>query len=207
MNGRIAKGFDLLAPIYDGLAQLFIGRHIVSSQLHFLSHFRECKRLLILGGGSGWILKHIQQECPALEIDYIDVSPRMLQLARKNTDPGSRVNFILGTEDDIPDQLYDGAITSFYLDMFDDRSLDSVIDKIKKAMARSGKWVVTDFVNDRKGHEVMLWLMYRFFGIVTRIRATHLPEWKNRMKHAGCKLIEYEVFANGFIRAELYNSR
>jgi hypothetical protein len=37
MSEQIARGFDRLAPFYDSLARLIIGKGIKQSQLHFLN--------------------------------------------------------------------------------------------------------------------------------------------------------------------------
>jgi ubiquinone/menaquinone biosynthesis C-methylase UbiE len=204
---RTAKGFDLLAPFYDDVARLVIGKDIVNAQLHFLRRLTECNRLLIIGGGTGWFLDFLCSECPDIEIDYIDLSPVMIDMASKRTGNGKRINFIEGTVNDIPDQLYDGVISNFYLDMFDESSLSVVIEKIKKSLSSSAFWIVTDFVNGRMGHKLKLWLMYRFFRIVARIEASRLPDWQNQMILSGSKLIDCKISDDGFIVSNLYLTR
>lgn len=204
MKNRIASGFDSLAPYYDGLARFFIGKDIVNAQLHFLKSFRECNHLLILGGGSGWILEPLCAACPELQIDYIDMSSKMIEAAKENSGNHAHVNFIQGTESDIPNRLYDGVITNFYLDLFEERNLSKVMDKIRVSLTHSALWLVTDFVQDKVWHKVMLWTMYRFFRIVTRIEATHLPDWQNNMIEVGHTLCATRKFKNGFIKSNLY---
>lgn len=204
MNKRIAQGFDWLAPYYDRLARLIIGRGIVNSQLHFLTTFKGGKRLLILGGGSGWILEYLCKECPGLQIDYIDLSYRMLLMAKRRVLNKAQVQFILGTEDDVPNQLYDGVITNYYLDMFDSTELSNVIEKVKRFLTKDALWVVTDFVNERKTHSIMLWWMYRFFNIITQIEAAHLPDWQQQMIQCGGTLLDHKKFKKGFITSNLY---
>ncbi len=204
MNKRIAQGFDLLAPFYDGLARLIIGRDIINSQLHFLSVFRGGKHLLILGGGSGWILEYLCIECPGLQIDYIDISPRMIFMAKRRVKNNAQVHFIQGTEGDVPNQLYDGVITNYYLDMFDNKELSNVIEKIKRSITKDALWVVTDFVNERKTYRIVLWWMYRFFKIITQIEATRLPDWQHQMTKSGSALIDHKKFKKGFITSNLY---
>lgn len=206
MNTRIAKGFNFLAPFYDFLARLVIGKSIVVSQLYFLRRFKECQHVLIVGGGSGWLLDSLYKECPDVRIDYIDVSSGMINKAKIKSRNSQRVNFITGTEDDIPDRLYDGVITNFYLDMFDEKGLNIVIGKVNRSLTNSAFWVVTDFVIVRRRHELMVWWMYRFFRIITRIEARRLPDWQSYMKVAGNELLESKKFENGFIVANLYST-
>lgn len=204
MKNRIAAGFDFIAPFYDFLARTVIGNDIVNAQLHFLNSFKACNHILILGGGSGWILEPLCAVCPDLRIDYIELSPKMLHAAKRNSDNHRFVNFIQGTENDIPNRFYDGVITNFYLDMFDARGISVVINKIRKSLTHSALWVVTDFVNESSWHRMMLWLMYRFFRLIARIEATQLPDWETEMIHAGFTLSEIKKFKSGFIKSALY---
>jgi tRNA (cmo5U34)-methyltransferase len=204
MKNRIASGFDFIAPFYDVLARVVIGKDIVNAQLHFLKSFKECNHILILGGGSGWILEPLCAACPDLQIDYIELSPRMINAAEKKSGKNGYVNFIQGTENDIPNRLYDGVITNFYLDMFAEQSLNNVIDKVKESLTSSALWVVTDFVDESAWNKMMLWLMYRFFRIIAWIEATHLPDWQDEMIHAGFTLSDSKKFKNGFIKSNLY---
>lgn len=204
MKNRIATGFDFLAPFYDFLARAVIGNDIVRAQLHFLKSFKACNHILILGGGSGWILKPLCTACPDLRIDYIELSLNMLDAAKRNSDKKWHINFIQGTESDIPNRLYDGVITNFYLDMFDARGINAVINKISKALTHSALWVVTDFINESRGHKIMLWIMYRFFRVIARIEATQLPDWESKMVHAGFTVSSSKKFKSGFIKSTLY---
>jgi ubiquinone/menaquinone biosynthesis C-methylase UbiE len=202
MKSRVAKGFDFLAPFYDRLARVMIGNDIVLSQVYFLEQLKKCKRLLILGGGSGWILNDICGHFPNLEIDYVDLSPAMIKRARKGLKYKSNVNFIQGTEDNLRD--YDGVITNFFLDMFDDKGVNMVIEKIKRSLRHDAIWLVTDFVNERKRHRVKLWWMYRFFGMVATIEAVRLPDWRWLISEVGFELLESRKFNDGFIASHIY---
>ncbi len=204
MRNQIATGFDFLAPIYDGLARLVIGGDIVNSQLHFLKHFSGCSCLLILGGGSGWLLEYLCKNNSELEIHYIDISSRMIEAAKNKIGDRKHIHFILGTEDDIPNHQFDGVITNFYLDMFNQRSLSEVIKKIKRSLTNEAHWVVTDFINNRKTHAIKLWCMYRFFRIITQIEATQLADWQSEMVKNDCILLASKTFKNGFITSNLY---
>jgi len=204
VRNRIAKGFDLLAPVYDALARWTIGKDIVQSQLCFLDRLKTCNRILVLGGGSGWILESLCAQFPNLEIDYIDLSPKMIARSIPRLKVKGRVNFIIGTEEDIPDSEYDGIITNFYLDLFASQTLSDVIEKLKSARVDHSIWIATDFVNERKWHAIKLWCMYRFFGVISHIEAKRLSDWQSLMIKAGFILMEQKKFANGFIAANCY---
>ena len=102
MNSTGFNGFDRLAPIYDPLARMIYGKSIVQAQTSFLSIIPPFSKVLILGGGTGWLLTELLRGHPTCEVWYIESSANMLSMTiKKNGHPG-RVHFILGTEKDIP---------------------------------------------------------------------------------------------------------
>jgi len=114
----------------------------------------------------------------------------------------SRVNFIHGTEDFIPAGIsFDVVITPFYLDLFSDNACRVAIQKIKSSLHAKSIWIITDFVNAAWWHYCMLFLMYRFFEITTRIEADRLPGWESILKQHGFNEIKSNLFHSGFIKS------
>ncbi len=204
MSGRISTGFDRLAPAYAFLSKIIFGNSIQKSQLHFLNYISPDDRILVLGGGSGDLLKSILKTYPELIIDYIDISPKMLELARKKNPIALNVKFIEGTEQNIPEVSYPVVITNFYLDLFPDEILTNVIYRIKKSVRPSARWLVTDFVDEKSWHQLMLWIMYRFFRVTTGIEANRLPGWKVALEKSGVHEVESANYYGGFIRSSVY---
>ncbi|MEQ1586808.1 MAG: class I SAM-dependent methyltransferase [Cyclobacteriaceae bacterium] len=196
----MAAGFDRLAPVYDALARIVIGNGIRKSQLHFLNHLTAKNKLLILGGGTGWILPFILKTNPALQIDYIDVSPKMIALAKGRV-KDSRVRFIVGTEENIPDTDYDCVITNFYLDLFDDAKLESVVLRIKNSLQPGACWIATDFISEKFWHKSLLTVTYQFFRVTTGLQTLKLPFWEQELHKAGGTQLETKDYSGGFIKS------
>lgn len=201
----LARGFDRLAPIYDSLARLVIGKNIRASQLHFLSHITQKQKLLILGGGTGWILPFIFEINPTLYIDYVDLSPTMLSKAKLNAKGNQNIRFIEGTEGSIHEGKYDCVVTNFYLDLFNDDQLGVVVDQIKRSLQPNACWLTADFVSEKTWHKVMLWIMYRFFSLATTLKTSSLPDWEQGLKRAGGKLIATKMNSRGFIKSVVFD--
>src|SRR5579872_6146211 len=115
--------FDGISTIYDQLSQLVFGENLVESQKTFLKKIPNQSTILILGGGTGWILVELLKAQPNCEVWYIEASQKMISLSKEKTKSDNRVHFIHGTEDQIPDVKFDVVITNFYLDLFDDDSI------------------------------------------------------------------------------------
>lgn len=200
MSRSVAVGFDRLAPVYDVLARIVIGSGIRTSQLHFLNHLTTKKKLLILGGGTGWILPFILEANPTLQIDYIDMSPKMVELAKGRVKDSS-VRFKVGTEENIPDIDYDCVITNFYLDLFDDTKLQSVVLRIKNSLGPGAYWIATDFVNEKTWQKRVLTIMYWFFDLTTGLKTLNLPLWEQGLHRAGGTQLEMKKYSRGFIKS------
>jgi tRNA (cmo5U34)-methyltransferase len=201
---RTSTGFDLLAPAYTFLIRKVFGKTLERAQCHFLHYLKPDDHILMLGGGDGTFLKVLLATHPNLRIDYIDISPRMIALAKQKTPTSSTVNFIVGTEENIPNTPYSVVITNFYLDLFSDKTLKTIIEKIKSCMQPKAYWFATDFVHEKWWHGLMLWLMYRFFRITTGIEAKRLPKWQHHLTDTHEKEIVAEKFYHGFVLTSVY---
>lgn len=199
-----SNNFDRIAFVYDRLARLLFGRSIIQSQLFFLHKIPDRSTVLILGGGSGWILEELLALRPSVEVCYIEASKRMISLAKERLQNDQRVQFICGTENDIPDRAFTIVITNFYLDLFNQQSLSSVLQRIKKSLAPSANWIVTDFVDKKRWHRVMLKIMYIFFRITTKIEASKLPEWNTAVAQLGGVKTASKSFYGDFIEATFF---
>lgn len=207
MSKSVARGFNRLAPVYDALARIVIGKGIRTSQLHFLNPLRERHKLLLLGGGTGWILPFITKINPTIQIDYIDISHRMIEQARSRVSADFQVRFIVGTEENIPDKDYDCVITNFYLDLFDDLSLEHVVFRIKNSILPNAIWVATDFINERLWHKRALAIMYTFFRVTTGMSTQKLPLWEKELRKAGGAQLEMAKYSRGFIKSVVFRFR
>jgi tRNA (cmo5U34)-methyltransferase len=199
--------FNWIAGVYDSLTRLVFGRSFYKAQCFFLEDLKFRRKVLIIGGGTGWILRELLIVNAGCEVDYIEASSRMLAIARAEISDQDkhRVKFTLGTEKDIDAwPKYDAVITNFFLDLFDD-SLDHVIQKIRASLSKHSLWIVTDFIDQRRWwHRLMLRVMYIFFNLTTGIEARRLPDYERRLANAGIKKSKEEVFFGSFIKTAIY---
>lgn len=201
-----ANNFDRIAWIYDTLARLVFGNAIKKSQLHHLRQLKPNSNILILGGGTGWLLKELIGLQPTSRICYIEASEQMLGLSKKKTDNHHTIQFIHGTEEDIPREAkFDFIITNFYLDLFTNQSLDNVIPRVSVHASPACQWIVTDFVDRRIWWQViMLKFMYKFFRIATNIQASALPDWNAKLQQYQWHKNTAASFYGGFIESCIY---
>jgi ubiquinone/menaquinone biosynthesis C-methylase UbiE len=202
--------FDRIAGFYDALARIVFGKHIADSQRHFLDAVNDGSKVLILGGGTGWLLAELLSRKHDCEVWYVEASQRMIALSEEKTGAVKKnVHFIHGTEQSIPPGiLFDFVITNFYLDLFSNESLSKVLSKIKMTMKENARWLATDFVYRGKWWQsVLLWIMYRFFRMMSSIEARSLPEWEQLTDEAGLITTQEKMFFGGFIKNAVMSKR
>ncbi len=199
-------GFDGIATVYDRLARLIFGNAIQKAQEYFLNDVPLESKVLVLGGGTGALLAKLLELKPTCEVWYIEASEKMLKLSKEKTNDSGRVHFIHGTENSIPSEIrFDVVITNFYLDLFPDELLDSVLEKIQKASKPDTLWLITDFVDGKKWWQfVLLKIMYSFFQVTCGVQATYLPNWNQILLRRRLTKKKSELFFGKFIEAAVY---
>jgi tRNA (cmo5U34)-methyltransferase len=198
------SGFDWLAPVYDQLVSLVFGKSMRKAQIHFLDHIQPNTKVLIVGGGTGWLLEEISKRNITCEIWYVELSDKMMELSKARM-VNNNIHFIRGTEEDIPAGIqYDVVITNFYLDLFPNARLPEVILRLDHITHSSTHWIVTDFEKQKWWHTVMLKIMYVFFRLTCNIEASRLPDWRLDLNGLGWKENKSAWRYGNFIRTTLW---
>ncbi len=110
------NGFDAVAGIYDGLARLVYGKSLHAAQAQFLPVIPSDAKVLIIGGGTGWLLHELLLLNTGCQVWYVEASAKMIVAAQKKIGNDARVHFIHGTEAAIPEEVvFDVVITNFFL--------------------------------------------------------------------------------------------
>lgn len=137
-------------------------------------------KILIVGGGTGWIIEEIsKQHSSGLAITYIDKSEKMVALSRTRHTGTNSVDYLSGAIEDLPlpIETFDIVFTPFILDCLSEPLLGSVIGKLDHCLKPGGLWLFADFhlsANSMLWQRMLLKLMYLFFTLTTSIGATRL---------------------------------
>lgn len=200
--------FNWIARSYDELVKLVFGDTLHQAEMHFVNEIGSNQSVLILGGGSGKFLSALLRTKPAIQVTYIEASSEMIALAKTKVDATTRVEFVHGTEQAIPSQEFDVVITNFFLDLFQQQQVESLVGIVSKHLKVNGKWLVTDFEKSSKlSHRVLLSLMYLFFTVSGSIDAKTLPKWRPVFQSAGLKLRQEKLFRDGFVSTTVFSKQ
>ena len=202
--------YDKIATVYDLLSRIVFGKSIVNAQVSLLKCLPAGEyRLLIVGGGTGWILEELAKQRPqGLTIDYVEASAKMIELSKNRGCATNTVNFIcLPIESFESGHLYNVIITPFVLDNFDEQKLEQVFYKLDALVADGGTWLYADFVYSKETspgwQKLLLKIMYFFFRISTKIETGELVATEKLFEKSYRKKMEAGFYFN-FIKAIAY---
>ena len=172
--------YNFIAPYYHSLSQLiFLNRQ---QQAHFLilKYLKDGDKILWVGGGAGKFIAELEKLNLKLEIDYVDFSSKMIELAKKETITNLKINFIVADIFDFEtDKKYDVVMTTFLFDHFTQTKAEELFLRLNKCLCKNGIWFYVDFVENQKGWQKSLTkLMLRFFRVVIGLDISQLPKMK-----------------------------
>lgn len=164
-----------------------------------------------MGEGTGTLLTHLLRIDPALNMDYIDPSIKMLELARKKipAEYVDQVQFIAGTHQSIPPQKkYDAVLTFFVIDCMQQEEAMEFVHSLTVVLKQDGCLLMADFFLPRNLYQrLLLWLMYRFFSVVAAINTTSLPDYDSLFNSIVLAEEGRHNFMKGFIQSRYYRKR
>lgn len=203
----MAANYNNSAWFYDTLARLVYGKALVNAQVYLLKHIPQKAKVLIVGGGTGWILEEITRiQLSGLQITYVEIAPNMMALSKKRNVGNNQVTFINDAIEnvDLPTN-FDIAFTPFLLDNFTEESLNKIFTSIAVSLKPNALWLNTSFqLTGKWWQRVMLQSMFILFKVICNIEASKLPEINRCFEEKHFKLIEQQNFFGEFIGARVY---
>jgi len=208
----VPANYDKIARFYDVLSRIIFGKNIVQAQVCLLQYVPANSSILIIGGGTGWILEELVKiHATGLMIDYVENAVQMMALSKNRNCAGNVVNYInLPVEDFKAKGKYDVIITPFILDNFTQKKAEIIFNQLHVMLKKQGIWLYADFVysktEGRLWQKILLKTMYLFFSITTGIETLELADVSGYFKQ------DYELFFERrfyfkFIKAIAYQKR
>jgi len=205
----MAANYNNSAWFYDRLSRLVYGGSLINAQIYLLQYIPANSNVLIVGGGTGWILEEIAKIHPSgLQITYAEVAPSMMALSQKRNTAGNEVTFINDAIENISlSGNFDVIITPFLFDNFTEQTLTIVFDHIHALIKPTGIWLNADFqLTGKWWQKVMLKSMLLFFKLLCSIEASKLPDIEKQFEKHGYKEIAQKTFYGDFIVSKVYRN-
>jgi ubiquinone/menaquinone biosynthesis C-methylase UbiE len=204
----LANNYDNAAWFYDSLSRLVFGKAIINAQVYLLQHIPARSNILIVGGGTGWILDELTARHPAgLTITYVEVSAKMMAISTTRNIGANNLTFINSAIEHVvlqPD--FDVVITPFLFDNFNETTAQKVFDHLNSALKPEALWLYADFEPTGKlWQNILLKTMLSFFKILCGVEASRLPDTKHFFAEQCYKSVNSRTFFGDFIKATVYS--
>ncbi|MEP1095013.1 MAG: methyltransferase [Cyclobacteriaceae bacterium] len=195
------NNFDFVAPFYDWLAMLVFGETIERSTSHYLSEIGKDANILIVGGGTGNILKSLPK---CNQITYLEKSVKMMTRSKRK----ARNRAMQFVEMDFLDfettDRYDFLICPFFLDCFQEATLTEVLNRIKQLLRYNGRLIVSDFQS--KPEPTLFKFMHYFFRIFSSLESKKLKDIHQFIIQREFQTEKEEFFHKNMIFSRVYRN-
>lgn len=206
----MGNNYDLIAPYYDRLSRLVFGQSQRQAQISQLTVLKSCSRILIAGGGTGWILEEINGlGLKDLEIVYLEASAEMILLAVQRESGDLKIQFLQDSAELFKTDIrFDYILTGFLFDHFSNAIAERVFRQFDSMLKEGGYWLYADFEGDMSKQKwwqtLMLGIMYNFFKIVSGVQEKKVPDLTIQFKNEGYQSVQTQYYFRGFILSLIY---
>ncbi len=170
--------FDRIAKIYEPLEKLTFADRLQHIRCFCLSYTKDSQRGLLIGDGDGRFSKELLRSNSNIQLDSIDISPSMLEVAQQNAGEHiSRLNAIEAnaTKHTYPKNLYNFIALHFCLDCFEQDEIDQLLPQIKGSLTPGGLLAYSDFQAERAWQKMLVRALYFSFRTGAGLQTKRLP--------------------------------
>jgi len=200
--------YDPIAKYYDPLSRLIFGKSIRRSQQFLLEAIPAESTILIVGGGTGWILEDISaRHQSGLNITYVEQSVKMMEISKRRYVGLNRVVFRCQPIQSASLRgRFDVVIVPFLFDNFSPFTINHVFQKIDLLLNADGLWLFADFTSkaEKPWTKILLKLMYTIFGPLCNLETSSLPDSAASFQNNNYKIVREALFYKGFISSIIY---
>ncbi|RNL51432.1 class I SAM-dependent methyltransferase [Pedobacter jejuensis] len=207
---KLNNNYDKIANSYDVLSQFVFGKSQVNAQINQLKFIPENSSILIVGGGTGWLLEEIKQvHSSGLTITYVEISEKMITLSKARNFGENTINFVqLDIEEFYSSDRFDVILTPFLFDNFQLEKAEHIFNKLNLMLKKGGLWFFVDFsLTSSKGkwwQRMLLNSMYLFFKLLGIVEASKLIEMTQYFSRENFEIIDEKLYYNEFIKAIVF---
>jgi ubiquinone/menaquinone biosynthesis C-methylase UbiE len=208
--------FDRLARVYRWMEYASFGRALERCRFFHLYRCADARRALVLGDGDGRYTQRLAQSNASVQIDAADASQSMLQalrgrVARLGPQASARLCTLhCDLRSFMPEPSgYDLVVTHFFLDCLSDAEASALMERVQPTLAPDAVWVVSEFSIPQRGWmrlpaRLVVALLYRAFGWMTRLSVRRIPDYAAAMRRSGFELEARQPLLCGLLTAELW---
>lgn len=199
------KGYKLIAPFYENLRDFFFpGIKKYQSEFHKLKP-GLIDRIVVVGGGSGDLLKPILHKFKKSTIYFVEPSAAMMERAQERFGTSRRVFFIREPFENAIIEDADLVILPFVVDILEQRQLKPVAKKTRHILKHKGFVLFSDFLPPKSiAARIKLGLLYLLFVPIRGAFQTSLPDYETFFRTGGLRKVTEKRSKSGLYISALY---
>jgi SAM-dependent methyltransferase len=208
---------DRIARCYRWLEYMAFGRALERRRREFLDEVEHARSVLILGDGDGRFTAELLSRNRSGQIDSVELSPRMLELAKlrvgEETSSMGRLHFWNADARTMAlPRHYDLIVSHFFLDCFIAEDLDVLVGRVSAATCPRARWILSEFrVPDRGvwrfAGGALIKVMYWFFRIATGLKTSRVPDYPTIFGAHGFRRLRQRSILGGLLASELWEKK
>ncbi|WP_413532162.1 class I SAM-dependent methyltransferase [Empedobacter brevis] len=200
--------YNFIAPYYHSLSRLFFFNRQHQAHFLILKYLKDGDKILWVGGGAGKFIAELEKLNLKLEIDYVDFSSKMIDLAKKQNTSNLKINFIVADVFNFETQKkYDVMMTIFLFDHFNQTKAGELFNQLNSYLEEKGLWFYVDFVQNQKAWQKNITnLMLIFFRIVIGLDISQLPLMKKSFMQY-FEIVDQKYFFKKYINSIVYRKK
>ena len=176
---KTKKDYKNVAWFYDfwsWLTESKAANHVIE-----FAGIEDNQTILEVACGTGIVFEQIVKLNPNGKNVGIDLSPDMLNKAKKKLQKNQRTNYELKEGDalylDFENNYFDCVVNNFMVDLMPSDTFDKIAEEFYKVTKPNGKVIVSTFsFGKKKIHKFWLWLAKKFPGLLTGCRPVSFKE-------------------------------
>ncbi|WP_162618548.1 class I SAM-dependent methyltransferase [Pedobacter yulinensis] len=203
------RGYDRIAAHYDWMSRLVFGGAQVRAQTDHLGELTAGRRLLIAGGGTGWILDELAKTPQALDIVYVETSEQMTRLSEGRARGNNRIEFVKASAVNYStENPFDVIFTPFIFDHFAQAGAEELFANLDRLLVPGGRWIYADFKKpepaDAWWQQMLAKIMYRFFNLLDIVEVRHMPDMEQVFLSRGYRRMRWQSYYGGLIDSGVF---
>lgn len=197
--------YNFIAWIYDLFVKLVFGNRQERANNEFIGKIPDKSRVLIVGGGTGKIINELDKLDKSLEVDYVEISSKMILISKRRTNRALSLTFYNKSIVDFDRKGYDVIITNFFLDQFTQSVGQEIAIHLYSKLKKDGFLIFSDFIpTNNLFDRFIIAVSFSFLRLTANLGTNRLPDYNDLFIKAKFKQRESTQISRNIISALLY---
>jgi len=197
--------YNNIVWIYDFLSKMVFGKKQDYTNKLFLGEIPAKARVLVVGGGTGKIIEYLNDLERDLEVDYVDISSKMIARSKRRANKSLKLSFYCQSIIDFTGQDYDVIIANFFFDQLPQKIGQKIAINLRRKLNKGGFIIFSDFIETKNlWDRFILAAMISFFRFTANLNINCLPDYGRLFRQANLIQVRSSHSSRNIISSIIY---